>query len=184
MRTMWRVVGVGIFAGASLGGRDAAGSQSGGAQADADIVVVSRSKGSDTGEGTKEAPHATLSWALVIVGGASVTGVALVTGTILAVVAHGKAADADTKLGGLKNVTGTNVCVTNAATCAAIDSDRAARDRLANASMGVFIGAGAVGVATLGYALLSPKARPASGRVQVLPAIGARDAGVMLVGVW
>lgn len=120
----------------------------------------------------------------IILGGAAVTGAALVTGAILAIVAHHKATDADTKLAGLKDLAGTNVCQANAAACEAIDSDRAARDRLANASTGVFIGAGLVGAATLGYALLSPRSRPATGRVQVVPTFSARDAGLMLVGAW
>lgn len=120
---------------------------------------------------------------IVITGGA-VTGVLLVTGAVLAVVAHGKASDADTKLATLGRPGGAAPCAAHVTTCSAIDSDRAMRDKLANASMGVFIGASAVGLATLGYALFAPRGRPATSGMRVVPLVGAGQGGVALMGAW
>lgn len=119
----------------------------------------------------------------VIVAGASVAGAALLVGTVLALVADGKASSANAALAMLPPNGSALPCQTQASTCATINSDRHARDALSNASMGTFIGAGAVGLATLGYALLAPKTRPSTG-LQVLPAMGAGRGGVALMGVW
>ena len=48
---------------------------------------------------------------------------------------------------------------------------------------GFLIGAGAVGLATVGYALFAPKARPAAG-MRVLPAVGSREGGLVVAGAW
>jgi PEGA domain len=118
----------------------------------------------------------------VIVTGASVTGAGLVVGTILAVVAHGKASDANTQLATL-GPGSTSPCAASASTCDTINGDRRARDALSDASMGTFIGAGAVALATLGYAIFTPKAKPAAG-IRALPAVGAGRGGLVVSGAW
>lgn len=118
----------------------------------------------------------------VIIVGATVTGVALIAGAALALGAHGKAADADSKLATLEH--GGDPCALHASTCADIDSDRAARDRLANASVGVFIGAAVVGLATAGYVLFAPTAQAKTSRTRLVPTIGAGFGGAVLTGGW
>src|SRR5262249_2542951 len=75
----------------------------------------------------------------LIATGAAVTGVAIVVGTVLAVVAHGKASDASTKRDMLPPAN-TVPCQAFGSTCDAINSDLRARDALSKASMGMFIG--------------------------------------------
>jgi len=119
----------------------------------------------------------------VLISGGVVTGVALITGTVLAVVAHAKASDANATAATLPQPGAASPCGQQAAVCSTIDSDWAARDHLSNASMGVFIVGGAVGLATLGYGLFAPKAQPATG-LRVMPSVGTNGAGAMLVGTW
>jgi hypothetical protein len=119
----------------------------------------------------------------VIVTGASVTGVGIVVGAILAVLAHREALDANAKLATLPPPAGVSPCATLTSTCDAINSERHTSDALSNASVGTFIGGGVVGLATLGYALLAPKAPAASG-MRVLPAVGSGQAGVVVMGAW
>jgi hypothetical protein len=132
---------------------------------------------------TQAPPGATGPSLPVIVTGASLTGAGITVGTVLAVVASGKASDANAKLATLPQPAGTSPCAALASTCGAINSDRRTHDALSNASMGTFIGAGAVGLATLGYVLLARKGRPTTG-VRVLPSVGARDGGIVLAGSW
>jgi hypothetical protein len=119
----------------------------------------------------------------ILVVGASVTGAALIAGTVLAVLAHGKASDAASNTATLTHPGVTSPCAQQASVCAAINSDLSTRDQLSDASMGLFIGAGVVGLATLGYGLLGRRSRPATG-LRFLPAIGAKQAGAVLTGAW
>jgi len=135
------------------------------------IVLV---KGVAGGDGPNKA---------VLISGGVVTGVALITGTVLAVVAHAKASDANAKAATLPQPGAASPCGQQAAVCSTIDSDWAARDHLSNASMGVFIVGGAVGLATLGYGLFAPKASPTTG-LRVMPSIGTNGAGAILAGTW
>ena len=117
-----------------------------------------------------------------IVTGSVLAGGGLIAGAVLAVVASAKASDASTKLKTLK--TGTDPCHMHAGTCSAIDSDLGWHDRLSNASMGVFIGAGAVGLATLGYALFAAPRQPIASGMRVLPTVGAGQGGFVVTGAW
>lgn len=119
----------------------------------------------------------------VIITGSGITAAALVAGTVLAVVAHGKASDASTLLATLPPAAAASPCQANANTCATINSDRHARDTLSDASMGAFIGAGAVGLATLGYALFTPKQQQSSG-LKVAPLVGSGRGGFVVMGTW
>jgi hypothetical protein len=119
----------------------------------------------------------------VLISGGTITGIAIVAGVALVVVANGKGSDADTLTATLKQPPGPPACQTFASTCSAINNDRTAHDALSNAAKGVLVGAGAVGLATLGYALLAPRPRPAMG-VMVLPAIGSNQGGVVVAGSW
>jgi PEGA domain len=138
------------------------------------LALVRKREGGVGGEESKKA---------LVIGGAALTGLALVTGTVLAVVAHAKASDATAKTATLPQPGATSPCVQQASVCGTIDNDWASRDRLSNASMGVFIGAGAVGLATLGYGLFAPRAQRATG-LRLLPSIGASQGGAVLTGAW
>jgi hypothetical protein len=119
----------------------------------------------------------------VLISGGTITGIAIVAGTVLAVVASGKRSDAATQLATLNQPPPSAACQMLPSTCGAIHSDLQARDTLANASMGTFIGGGVVGLTTLGYALLAPKARPAVS-AKLLPALGVGQGGVVVKGTW
>lgn len=119
---------------------------------------------------------------VVLVTGGALTGVALVLGTAFAVISNGKASDASAKLSTFKQM-GRSACAQHATVCADVDTAWGARDGFANASVGAFLGAGAIGVATLGYLLLAPKRASSSG-ARVLPMVGVSQAGAMMTGVW
>lgn len=140
-------------------------------------VVIALVKRVDQRSGGAEGPNKA-----VIIGGAAVTGVALLTGAVLAIVATGKGSDADSKLEELRQAGGG--CKANASACQTIDSDLATRDKLSNASMGVFIGAGAVGAATLAYALFAPRGRAATSGLRIVPTVGVGQGGVVMTGAW
>jgi hypothetical protein len=118
----------------------------------------------------------------IVIAGAAVTGVAAVSGVVLAVLAGVKGSDADAAQAKLP-AAGANVCPANATLCATIHSDRQAHDAFAKGTIGAFAGAGVIGVATLGYALLLPKRSPTTG-LRVVPMVGTNSAGMAVVGVW
>jgi hypothetical protein len=119
----------------------------------------------------------------IIIAGAAVSGVGIVVGTALAMFAHGKASDADTKLATLPAPIGMSPCAMFNATCDAINRDRHARDALSNASMGTVIAAGAVALSTVGYAVFARRGQPAA-PVQALAAVGSGQGGFVLAGAW
>jgi hypothetical protein len=117
----------------------------------------------------------------VVISGAVVTGIGLGVGIGLVVAAQAKTSGADTALATLTMPGTATLCQTS--TCATINSDRQAHDALAKGAVGAFVTAGAIGVATLGYALLSPKGAQKAG-ARVVPIVGSREAGVAITGAW
>jgi hypothetical protein len=116
-----------------------------------------------------------------VIAGGSVTLVALGVGAGLTVAANHKTSDANAALAMLTAPPGANVCQMYTSACATINTERQAHDALAKGTIGAFVGAGAIGVATLGYALAALKGSP---RTSVIPVLGAHDAGVSIVRVW
>ena len=119
----------------------------------------------------------------IVVGGAVVTGVGAVTGVVLAVLAGGKGSDANASLAKLMGSGGSNPCQTSVSTCATIHSDLVAHDAFARGTVGAFAAAGAIGIATLSYALLAPRSSKVTG-AKVMPTMGNNGAGVAVVGAW
>jgi hypothetical protein len=119
----------------------------------------------------------------IVLGG--VTVIAAVVGGVLLGVAGGKASDANdqaTKLKGAHCIAppGTN---TNAACTTLVDTASSAGS-LHNAGVGMFIGAGVLGVATITYLLLPPKAakKASSTGVRATPMVGADGAALLVSG--
>lgn len=119
----------------------------------------------------------------LIAGGATLAGAGLITGVVLAVVAGKHGANADELLAKLPPAGGAAVCQTQAAMCREIDRERGTRDQLSNGAMGVLVGAGALGAATILYATLAPKPKTEA-RARVMPVAGAGITGVSVTGVW
>lgn len=123
----------------------------------------------------------------IAVGGA-VAAVALGVGVGLTVAANGKSAEVERL-----SVIGDEdwLCNANAprgphAECPKLKSAVEARDRLSNAAMGVFIGAGVVALGTAGYAIweLRRHRTPRDTGVQVLPLAGPQGGGIAVRGAW
>jgi hypothetical protein len=119
----------------------------------------------------------------IVVSGAALTGIGLGVGVVLAVLSSGKGADADAQLAALTQSGSHGICQTHTSECDSIDSARRGRDSLAKGAMVSFIGAGAAGLATLGYVWLTPKG-PRSTAVKVIPAMALGYGGVSVVGAW
>lgn len=119
----------------------------------------------------------------IVVSGAAVAGVALGAGVVLTILSAGKASDADAQLAALTSSGTHGLCLTHASECDSIDSARRARDSLAKGAMASFIGAGAVGLATLGYVLLTPKESRSTG-IKVIPSMAAGYGGLSIAGAW
>jgi hypothetical protein len=110
----------------------------------------------------------------------------------LTAAANAKGSDADT-LG--KQVGGSSVCFgagATSATCVSLKNTLASKSTLSDGAFAAFLTSGlaAAGAVGLGiWAALGPQQAPlrdrqTRARVRVLPAIGARDAGVIVMGAW
>jgi hypothetical protein len=119
--------------------------------------------------------------AKILIAGGSVTGAALVTGVVLAVLAQRKGTDADTLLARVPTSVGSDPCQTNV--CSTINDDRRAHDALAKGTIGALVGAGAIGGTTLAYALLARRLSSRHGTT-VAPVVGTHVGGVAVLGAW
>lgn len=118
--------------------------------------------------------------------GAGLTAVAAGVGVALIVASGGKASDADTLLTNLQSKAGQWPCSsgTQAQDCATLHQLRLDSDTTHNAAVGLFVGAGVVGLATLTYALW-PMKRPDPRQRQglsVAPMFGGGTTGAALHG--
>lgn len=155
------------------------------AQAGATPMVTLRVEVPAAPPPARELPAVGSSYKPIVITGGVVAGVGLGLGAVFAVVSNGKASDAETKRATLAKTSGATACssASPAAGCGALESTLRARAGLADASLWTFVGAGAVGAATLVYALAAPRAK-VSAPVQVTPAIGAGLGGVVVHGAW
>jgi hypothetical protein len=126
------------------------------------------------------------SWPAIAAGGVAL--VALGVGTGLTVAANAKGTDADT-LG--KQVGGPSACFgagATSATCVALLNALTSKSTLSDGAFAAVLtgGIAAAGAAGLGIwaALTPPRVRSTGARVQILPAVGARDARVIAIGAW
>lgn len=119
----------------------------------------------------------------IMIGGATVAGVGVAVGVALTIVSAAKGSFADSQLDTLRRLGVADPCSTHMTECSAIDSDRRAHDALAKGAIGAFVGGGAIGLATLGYALLAPKGSATTG-ARVVPVVGLGRTALVLEGVW
>lgn len=121
----------------------------------------------------------------VLITGGVVTGLAVMAGVVFTVLANGKASDADQQRHNLVQTQGAPACtgMNVPADCATLSSTTDARATMSNLAAWSFLGAGAIGAATVIYALAAPKRVPQQG-VRVAPIVSGTTAGITLGGVW
>lgn len=123
--------------------------------------------------------------AAIIGVGMGLTAAAAGAGIALIAVSGGKASDADTLKAQLADKGGTNACgvAKPPADCAKLLSLNKDSDTFHNAAIGVFVGAGAIGVATLIYALYpTKKGGSASTGMLLTPVLGGGTTGAVWSG--
>jgi hypothetical protein len=122
----------------------------------------------------------------VLVTGGVVSGLAVVAGVVFTVLANGKASDAQTQLSSLVQSNGSAACTgTQVPTgCSELHNMDHAKDTFANAALWSFVGGGAVGAATLIFAIAAAPAGPPKAGVRVAPIVTAQGGGVMVGGSW
>ena len=122
----------------------------------------------------------------VLITGGVVTGLAVVAGVVFTVLANGKATDAQTQLSSLVQSNGSAACTgTQVPTgCSELHNMDHAKDTFANAALWSFVGGGAVGAATLIFAIAAAPAGPPKAGVRVAPIVTAQGGGVMVGGSW
>lgn len=121
----------------------------------------------------------------IAITGAAITGVGAGLGVVLAVVSNGKASDSETLRSALISSNGPAAC-TGAhvpASCSAVQDAIRGKNTFGSAAAWSFIGAGAVGAATLIYVLATPRAAKTGG-VVIAPMVAAKGGGLVLGGAW
>jgi PEGA domain len=120
----------------------------------------------------------------VIITGAVLGGVGVLLGAVFAGVSDAKASDVAAKHDAIVQMGAGAACgATPSAACQALQGAKQDQVRLANASVGSFIAGGAVGAATVIYAVAAPRAVQKSG-TRVVPLVAAGGGGVVLLGEW
>ena len=120
----------------------------------------------------------------LLVGGTALTAVLLGSGIVFTVVSSGKASSADTLLNTLHTTGGPRPCVSGklAADCATLASLNQGSDTFRNLAIVGYAAAGAVGIATLTYALLPAKKEAPRVGVTVAPLLGGGVGGLSVSG--
>ena len=120
-------------------------------------------------------------WSPAVIGGLSVSAVAIGGGTVAAILSNQKGNEASSALGGLE--TSNSYCLNNAsASCTNIRDLRLAQNTFGNLAMWSFIAGGAVAAGTVIYALANTKARQAP--PPLLPVVTGRGGGVVANFTW
>lgn len=121
----------------------------------------------------------------VVVGvGVGAATVALGLGVAFTIIANGRGDDAATMRGNLAKGQ-PNACGSTPAArdCQALHELWSERAKFSNAAAWSFIGAGVLGAATVGFALLGPK-RSSRTEIHAIPAVGPGTAGLVVHGIW
>ena len=120
----------------------------------------------------------------VLVAGGVTAGVALVAGVVFTAVANGKASAATKSHDDLVNARGPAACPDQMASgCQDLHDLIGTKNTFSRLAAWSFVGAGAIGAATLIYGLAAPKATTKSG-LQLVPVIMAREGGIVVRGAW
>jgi hypothetical protein len=122
---------------------------------------------------------------VVVISGAAAAGAGLIAGVIFALVANGKAGDAEDQTEALAAAHGPRACTGPGAPaeCGEIQDALAAKDTFSNLALWTLVGAGAVGIGTAIYAWKAPDGNTAAStraRAWVAPGAG----GVSLRAAW
>jgi tetratricopeptide (TPR) repeat protein len=121
----------------------------------------------------------------VLIGGGAAAGAALVLGVTFTVLANGKAGDADELRASLVAQGGPVACGSaSSAACSTFTDAAEAKRTFSNAALWSFVGAGAIGAATVVYALVAPSKPATASRVRVLPMADRRTGGIVIGGAW
>ena len=120
----------------------------------------------------------------LILGGAAVSVTALATGVVFTLVSNGKASDAATAWDAAVKARGPAACASvSASGCQQLHDSITAKSTFGSVAAWSFIGAGAVGVSTLVYGLVTLKKAHQSG-IQLLPMVTGKSGGVVVGGAW
>jgi PEGA domain len=120
----------------------------------------------------------------VIITGAALGGAGVILGAVFAGLSDAKASDVNAKHDAIVNMGAAAACgAAPSAACQALLSAKQSQATFANASAWSFIAGGAVGAATVIYAVAAPRAAKNSG-MRVVPLVAADGAGVALRGEW
>jgi hypothetical protein len=129
------------------------------------------------------APRRTASTGILVAGGVA-AGVGLVTGIVATVVANGKASDAETARG---IVVEGGVACPNAPGCEALRTELSSWASLRGVAIAGYVGAGALGVATVTYAILAGRSAAdgnAKSSLRIVPIVDRAQAGVSIQGTF
>jgi hypothetical protein len=116
----------------------------------------------------------------VVIAGYGLAAAAAGAGIVFAIVSSGKASDAETRRSELEAAGGPTAC--GASGCSDIQDLRSERDTFANLSLGMFVGAGVLALATTGYLVLTPRRSPQTQGARVSPWVSPKSGGVSLGG--
>lgn len=120
----------------------------------------------------------------VLATGGAVTGAALIAGVTFTLVSNGKASDAATKWAGVVKAQGPAACASASASgCQELHDLAISKSTFGSLAAWSFIGAGAVGISTLVYGLVTPKKAPDSG-IRIVPVMTAQSGGLVIGGEW
>lgn len=119
----------------------------------------------------------------VLIAGTALSLAGLGLGIGLATTSTRRADDADDKVDELRQSGESNACGRQPAACADIDRDRRARDTLATGATVSFVLAGAVATGTVVYGLVTRRST-STAELHVMPAVGTRQGGVVVLGRW
>ena len=99
-------------------------------------------------------------------------------------VSNGKASDAATKWTAVVKAQGPAACSSvSASGCQELHDLAISKSTFGSLAAWSFIGAGAVGISTLVYALVTPKKAQDSG-IRIVPVVTAHSGGVVVGGAW
>ncbi|WP_437679316.1 PEGA domain-containing protein [Sorangium sp. So ce131] len=120
----------------------------------------------------------------ILVGGGVATGVGAAAGVLFTVLANSRAGEAE-DLKSKLTAEGQNRCLSKPGPddCSKQSSTLDESTRYSNVAFWSFVGAGAVGLGTLLYGVVSSSSGPEA-RVQVMPLVGANDMGLSVGGTF
>ena len=120
----------------------------------------------------------------VLVTGGVVTGAALIAAVAFTLVSNSKAGDSASQWATVVKAQGSAACANASASgCQELHDLAIARSTFGSAAAWSFIGAGAVGVSTLVYGLVTPKKVQESG-IRIVPLLTAQSGGLVVGGAW